>query len=130
MKYLVAFIGLICFNLSLYSQEETKESEKFVRHFSYGSFFEDGEWGEAQKSNSTFVFNINDNGDILWYRPDGNKEYFRKISRIEKGKTDDGVEYQAVGLLDEKGNEFLLALYENGVLVLIYHKDFAVRFEP
>ncbi|GJQ05380.1 hypothetical protein [Capnocytophaga canimorsus] len=130
MKFLVAFIGLICFNLSLYSQEETKESEKFVRHFSYVSFFEDGEWGEAEKSNSTFLFNINDNADILWYRPDGNKEYFRKIGRIEKGKTDDGTEYQAVKILNTDGNEFLLFLYENGVLKLVFDKSFHIQFNP
>ena len=128
MKYLVIFTGLICFNLSLYSQEETKESEKFVRHFSYVSFFEDGKWGEPIKRNSTFVFNINDNGDVLWYLSNGNKYHFRKFGSVEKGKTDDGTEYQCVELLDEKGNELLLTLYENGFLGLVYSEDFMIRF--
>ncbi|WP_157909250.1 hypothetical protein [Capnocytophaga stomatis] len=130
MRNLLVFIGLICFNISLYSQEETKKNEKFARHFSYVSFFKDGKWEEPIKRNSTFVFNINDNGDVLLYLPNGDKKYFRSISSVTEHKIDKGIKVQAVEILDEDGDELLLFLYENGVLVLAYNKDSMIRFHP
>lgn len=131
MKNLLVLIGLVCFSISpIYSQEKTKKSEKFVRHFNYICFFEDGKWGETYKRSNSFVFNINDNGDVLWYGASGGKKYFRKISGVKEDKTSDGIELQSVKLLDEEGYECYLFLYENQILKLVYNKDLQIQFNP
>jgi hypothetical protein len=63
---------------------------------------------------------------IFW--ASGKTELLRKVSKIEDGKTDDGVKYQSVTVLDEKGDENYLFLYEDNRLILAFGKDNAIMF--
>ncbi len=48
------------------------------------------------------------------------------MSKNEDGKTDDDIKYQSITVLDKKGNEVFLILYEDKRLMLILDKDDAL----
>lgn len=129
LKTIKSFILVSCllfFGFS-FGQEKPK---KIVLKFSAVSFCKEGKWEDKQKSHNTFVFNTTSNGDILHYKPDGDKEYFRRIDKITEEETDDGEKYHSVKMLDERGDEVLFVLFENGLLVLFFGKDFQIVFIP
>jgi hypothetical protein len=96
-------------------------TERFRRDYNYITYYDpdDEEWSEWTEGASTVVFNINSNGDIRIYYA-GKTEVFRKISQVVKDTADGGEEYQRVMILDEKGDEQLLQLFNNGDMMLIF----------
>jgi len=71
-------------------------------------------WSDWEESYNTFVININNNKDIMHFRPNGNRVTYRNVSNVvEKGKTSEGKEYQIISLLDENGDEFLFQLFND-----------------
>jgi hypothetical protein len=81
------------------------------------------QWSEWQKGNNTFVFNVNNNNDIAFYKANGDVAYLRKLSGVEESKTEQGYEYQIVHILDEEGIRCRLQLFydESVGLKLIYN---------
>lgn len=71
------------------------------------------EWSDWKDGNNTFVININDNGDIMHYKPNGNKVTYRKVSDVEKDKTSSNNEYQIITVIDEDGEEFMFQLFND-----------------
>ena len=124
MRRLVYIVFLFLGTL-LYGQ-----TDKFRRDYNYVSFYRDGKWGEWEKGRNTIVFNANVSNDIIIYKASGDKEVYRKISKIEKGKNKDGIDYQSVELVDEEGNEPVLVLYDSGTLKFVYDENFQIQFEP
>lgn len=107
-----------------------EESTQFRKDYKQFCTF-DGKidkWGDWNSMNFTFVFNINNNGDCKMFAPDGSVEVFRSVSKTEEGKTDNGVKTQSMKILDEKGREIVLILYNNGQLLLYYNDKVRYQF--
>ena len=124
MRKLVYIVFLFLGTL-LYGQ-----TDKFRRDYNYVSFYRDGKWGKWEEGRNTIVFNANANNDIVIYKASGDKEVYRKISNIEKGKNKDGKNYQSLVLVDEEGDELVLFLYDSGTLKFVYDENLQIQFEP
>jgi hypothetical protein len=109
---------------------QSDEEKQFRRDFKYFSTYDPDikKWSELKESNNTFVFNINTNSDVKLFWASGKTELLRKVSKIEEGKTDDNKKYQSITLLDEKGNEIYLTLYEDNKLMLGYGENNYLMF--
>lgn len=103
-------IFLLFFTVSLFAQNS---GERFRRDFNYFSVHLDGEWSSPVESSTTFVFNVNDNGDLIYYSPQGKRHDFRNIRKLESGVTLSGEDYQVALFLDEDGSECYLQLFDN-----------------
>lgn len=121
----VVYVVFLFLGVMLYGQ-----SDRFRRDYNYVSLYKNGKWGEWKEGKNTFVFNANDNNDIVVYMASGEKEVFRKVTKVEKDKNNSGEKYQALGLIDEEGGELVLMLYDNGSLKLVYSEDYQIQFEP
>jgi hypothetical protein len=99
---------------------ETSEAGSFRSDFSMVYIYNPRteEWDDGNSGNNTFVFNANDNNDVIVYYASGKKEVLRKISAISEGVNKNNLRYQTLTLLDEKGNEVALFLYEDGDVLL------------
>lgn len=106
-KYL--FIFLLIPILS-FSQDSFRNDYTLVSIYNS----ETEEWGEWQNGYNTFVFNYNDNGDVLHILDSGKKYIYRKLSDgVEKEYTENGEHYQIITALDEEGIRFRLQLFDN-----------------
>jgi hypothetical protein len=96
------------------------EPDSFRRDFSIVYVYdpETEAWDDGNSGNNTFVFNANDNSDVVVYYASGRKEVLRKISAVSEGIDKKNRKYQSIELLDEKGNEVMLFLYEDGDVLL------------
>jgi hypothetical protein len=131
MKKILIILTALLWVINTFSQTTQNDEEtQFRRDFKYISIYspESKKWSELKEGNNTFVFNINTNSDIKIFWASGKTELLRKVSKIEDGKTDDGVKYQSVTVLDEKGDENYLFLYEDNRLILAFGKDNAIMF--
>lgn len=107
----LTFSLLLFFSVFLVSAQNN--TEKFRRDFSYVSINIDGEWQPTREVSTTFVFNVNDNGDAVYYSPQGKRHDFKNIKLLESGKTDSGETYQLGLFLDEDGSECYIQLFDN-----------------
>lgn len=89
---------------------------KFRVDYDIFTSYENGKWSEWEKANNTLVFNINDNGDILHYNPNGTKQTYRRVGSKHEGYTDSGEHYQLITILDEEGNEFILQYFDDAAI--------------
>ena len=87
----------------------------FRKDYNHVSFYEDGEWGEWKDASVSVVFNINNN-DIRLYYPNGDEVVFRKISK----------EYQVVRVLDEKGGECYIQVFDV-FMKIMYSKNYMIQ---
>lgn len=60
-----------------------------------------------------FVFNYNENGDMMYFPPKGGKTLFVRTSPVEEGQHDNGIKFSFFKALDEDGEY---------VLVKVFHK--------
>ena len=95
------------------------------KDYNHVSFYEDSEWGEWKDASVSVVFNINNN-DIRLYYPNGDEVVFRKISKVRKDKTPDGKEYQVVRVLDEKGGECYIQVFDV-FMKIMYSKNYMIQ---
>jgi hypothetical protein len=104
------------------TSKQQAESESFRSDFSmvYTYNPETETWDNGSRGNNTFVFNINNNNDVIVYYASGEKEVLRKISTVSEGADKQNRKYQGVELLDEKGTEVMLFLYEDGNVLLAW----------
>lgn len=126
MKFKLLFISVFLLGSITLSAQEN-----FRRDYFYISVYENGEWSESEEGDNTFVFNANARGDIFHYTASGKKWVYRKLSDPEEGYTDETYEhYQVLVILDEKGNEVILQLFDNKEigLKLIFNADFMIQF--
>lgn len=102
---------------------------KFRVDYDIFATYEYGKWSEWQKATNTFVFNSNENADIIHYSANGTKQTFRKVSQKEEGYTDGGKYYQVITVLDEEGNECLLQYFEDTSIgvKLIFSSDLMLQ---
>jgi hypothetical protein len=124
---LFSLLGLYIFSAPAKAQEDNR----FRRDCNYVSEYNEDteEWGEWKSGSNTFVFNINQNNDIRWHYASGRVEVLRHMDKRPNGKTNNGVTYQTITVMDEEGRMGEITLYENGI-VLIFFKGFMLRFSP
>lgn len=131
MKRIFSILVVLLVALNTFSQTVQKdEDKKFRSDYKHFSIFtpDTKKWSEWKESNNTFVFNINTNSDVKVFWASGETEILRKVSKIEDGKTDDKESYQSVTVLDQKGNEIGLIIYEEKRLMLVYGENNYVMF--
>jgi len=110
---------------------ETEDNGKFRKDYNKVAFYtmKDDSWSEWFDVEHTFVFNINENGDIKHYKENGTTEVYRKVSEVEEGQTDDGEKYQIITTLDAEGDEIRLQLFSNSSIGLkLMYKGLMVQF--
>lgn len=124
MKWIFS-ICLLIFEISHLSAQE-----RFRVDYEIVAAYQNGEWDDWQEGNNTFVFNVNDNGDIIHYKANGKKETYRKVSNKDEGYTDSGEHYQIIAILDEDGLEMLLQYFDDPTIgmKLIVSTDFMIQF--
>ena len=108
-----------------------KVQNRFRKDYSHVAIFDfsTSSWSEWESGNNTFVININDNGDVQHYKPNGTSEIYRRVSKIEEKYLDNGERYQTMSCLDEDGLRFELSLFDNSFLGLqMILSDGAIRF--
>lgn len=66
------------------------------------------------------LFNYGTNSDAKLYYPDGSFHLFKRVSKTEDDKLDNGITFQGFKALDENGNEVLVLLYSNNVVKFIF----------
>ncbi len=117
-----------CLLLQYATAQERNNFRKDCNYFrEYNEITE--EWGEWQKGNSTFAFNINTNNDIRVVYPNGNTEVLRNLGNKEESKTSQGISYESVRVMDEGGIIGWLTLYEDGTVLLSF-KGFIYQYDP
>lgn len=102
-------------SLDLNDLKQHEEPSKFRRDYSVVSIynFDTKKWSEWKDGDNTFVFNINDNGDIAHYKASGETVIYKNVSKVEEGSTNSGENYQAIKVLDEDGTVFRLQLFDD-----------------
>jgi hypothetical protein len=131
MKNILIIAITLLWGINLFSQTpQNDENNQFRRDYKFISLgnLDTNKWSELKESNNTFVFNVDSNKDIKVFWANGEKEIFRKVSEIRDGKTDDDIKYQFMTVLDEKGNEIFLFLYEDNSLLLVIGENDAYMF--
>ena len=108
-----------------------KTQDRFRVDFDHISIYNPStdKWSEWEQVNHTFVFNINNNKDIMHYRANGNRVTYRNISGAERNKTSDGKEYQITTLLDADGEEFLFQLFDDTSIGVIFTFQSGIRVQ-
>ena len=112
------------------TQNKQEARERFKRDYNKIILY-DGEtekWQDAIESYNSFVFNVNSNGDFISYFDGGEKNECRRISDVENHTNDDGDEYQVMKFLDEAGEEMVLFLYSEDLMVVDYNTGNAILF--
>gem|GEM_PF-6764180 len=97
----------------LASLNDVSAQTKFRVDYDVITLFTNAQWSDWEDALNTFVFNANENGDIIHYTARGEKKLYRKISTIDEGQTDNGDHFQILTVLDENGNEFYLQYFDN-----------------
>ncbi len=125
MKKIFSFLIAIFVVVNSFSQTNQSDNNQFRRDYKFVSVYtpDTKKWSELKESNNTFVFNFNTNSDIKLFWASGKTDVLRKVSKVEEAKTDDNEKYQSVTVLDEKGNEINLILYEEKKLMMIFGED-------
>jgi len=127
MKAILLTLFLVI-SLASFSQEDV---ETFRRDYNWISVFAEDEWSPVEELKCTFVFNINDNGDVKFYNANkGTTITYRAIGGVETGVTDNGEGYQIIFVLDDDGDECLLQLFDSQELGLkiILGPTFMIHF--
>lgn len=108
------FIAL-CFSGALLS---ANAQEKFVKKYNYVHKSTDAE-DNFKSIDVTFVFNDNDSNDIVIYGLEKVRTFY-KVSKIQKGKTEGGQEYQLVDYVDaENGMRVVFQVFSNACRIFI-----------
>jgi hypothetical protein len=103
--------------------------EQFRCVFTSGLIQVEGEPDQSISSTNVFVFNINENNDIMVYWASGKAEQFISRSGLTKGVTHDGISYQSRECIDGNGSLCAIAYYENGLVRLVY-QNMTITFFP
>lgn len=95
--------------------DTSKSTDQFRRDYSYISIYDPAteSWGEMQEGSNTFVFNCNDNGDVKHYQANGEMTLYRRVSNIIQDKTNNDKGYQYMNVLNDKGYEIGLQLFDD-----------------
>jgi hypothetical protein len=71
-------------------------------------------WGEWKEVEHTFVINVNSNGDIVHYLPNGDSIKYRNVSKVKEGTIPKTKErYQIIKVLTDKGDPIELQLFDD-----------------
>jgi serine/threonine protein kinase len=83
-----------------------------------------GDWGVAKSESTTFVFNYNDNNDVIQYLGDGSKKVYTNISTNNRFlKTAKGINAE-IDIRDSSGKKGTLSYFEDiGVVVIEIGND-------
>lgn len=73
----------------------------------------DKDWSEWFDAQNTFVFNSNENNDIIHYRANGDVLIYRNLGGLISDFTDTGEHYQILNMLDEDGNQISFQLFDD-----------------
>ena len=104
-------ILLFCFS-STFVQAQNKFRNDY-NHFSIFNVATD-KWTDWEEGDNTFVFNSNDNGDIIHYRANGDIIVFKKISEAKVDYLEKSYSrYQIVQVLDEDGYKCQIQLFDD-----------------
>lgn len=127
-------------NINYSSSSETEAIPEQAQPEQQGRFREDynvytiyevekGKWTNWDTANTSFVFNYNSNSDIMAFYASGDKELFRKISKIESGETDDGNSYQAVTVIDGEGIQATIQVFaKKEIGIIIRYSNMYIQF--
>lgn len=110
--------------------EDNSIGNKFRQDYNYISIHDNktNEWSEWERENNTFVVNVNNNGDIIHYKSNGEEVLYRKLSSVENGDID-GEHYQIIHALDESGTKFIFQFFDNETIGLkMIYGDFLIQF--
>jgi hypothetical protein len=97
------------------STTSNSSGEKFRIDYNMVSFYDvkTGTWSDFESGYNTFVININDNGDIMHIKANGEKAIYRKMSGVEEDYTKDGKHYQIINALDDDGDIFKFQIFDD-----------------
>ena len=102
---------------SILDEFEDKSStvEKFRIDYNNVSIYDTktDKWSDWKSGFNTFVVNINDNGDIMHIKANGEKVTYRKLSGVEEGNTKEGKHYQIIKALDDEGDTFSFQIFDD-----------------
>lgn len=100
---------------SLPEESIFEEPGRFRKDYQYYSFYDIriDKWEDLKSGDNTFVFNYNDNADILHLKSNGEKILYKNLSGVTEGKTDSGEEFQSIQALDEDGNTCTFKLFND-----------------
>jgi hypothetical protein len=123
MKKVLLFIFFFVILISAKSQKQFK-----VQYIQFAMTV-NGVEGEFQEGVNTFVFNSNDNNDIIWYTASGKKLDFTTVGDKVEGKTYGGYSYQAYTSLDWDGIKCVIMFFTTpNTLRIFYNDDNSIEF--
>lgn len=111
--------------------EDDESPKKFRIDYRYMAFYEAEKetWSEWMERDNTFVINVNQNGDIAHFLPNGKIVIYKKISGVEKSMTSKGKQYQIIKALDDDGNIVSIQLFDDSELGLkIMYENLIIQF--
>jgi len=120
-----SIIILLFFSFGILYQAQAQD--RFRRDYSYVVINSPDKYeNELFDGENVFVFNYNDNADVLHIRANGIKVVYIRTSPIEMDKDKDGDEYAIFKALNEHGEEIIMKIFTNddyGVHILLKFKD-------
>ncbi|MDG1949293.1 MAG: hypothetical protein P8J32_00540 [bacterium] len=128
---MMRIILLSLFVFASFAMQAQDELETFRRDYEWMSVFAEDEWTDIEPLKCTFVFNINDNGDIKFYNTTTGKTItYRATGIVEEGVTDEGDEYQTVIVLNNEGVECIIQLFtdDNLGVKVIFNPELMIQF--
>jgi hypothetical protein len=109
----------------------TCAQETFVRKYTKLLSTKNNVEEPEKEINLTVIFNPKGEKEIKFYYPNsGESKTFYQVSKLEKGKTEGGYEYQLIEVIDEEdGYKLTLQLFDkDDVLRLIIAEGYKVEY--
>ena len=78
--------------------------------------------------NVVFNSKISKSDIILYINKSEPMNYYRASQDVEKGKTEDGEEFQMIPCIGESGEKVMFILYADGALKIIFNNGNAMEF--
>ncbi len=115
MKKFVLISLCLAVSLSVFSQDKFRADYNLIAVYEPKT----DSWGEWIEVDHTFVINVNSNGDIVHYLPNGESIKYRNVSRVKEGNIPKTKErYQIIKVLTDKGDPIELQLFDDSSIGL------------
>ncbi len=132
MKNILLIIILIVPFFGFISNDSTPKDKQFRKDYNNVAVYntETGALINSSRAKNTFIFNINENADVMHVKPDGTNIIYYKVFNIVNGETFLGHKYVKIEVIDGDGVFASLQLFDNSQMGLrMIYSNITINFK-